>query len=591
MDTSESTGGAWQYREGGTRAWLNHVTSQNGRSSRTQFRSTSFEMSSDSAMTPGIRSLPPLSSVLDDQPKRFQPTSTLPDQARGIGAITQLRALTPTYKRPRLSDGHGRPPSATVEGGFILGDVPSPDSPTRKQRQQPRQRYHQSADDRKAQCSHCALIGPLVRQGSELPKRAQELVDADIEGSLTWAATVIFAGVSLIKDLVAMQMREARGSAYYGDGTHPTHPQQGGLEPAFPNPVHKVPLEAKENPEGLQSSRSVSNPFLNERALYPTESLLTTTAEKQTLENAEDSRPHFDTDFSHVPPSPGTPLQRQNNLAKPQSAMLQPSPSMIQQLSILKKTSLSQSPDYGMTPAHVTHLKDLQHQISTKTLALQTLQREHDALLATFSRQQTRSATLDKKTKVAEQEIKTLTEEKIQLESQVEFLESQVDELNKGKEESHHQSAASNAQYMQIMAMSSRLQAQGAADMKRWKAEKEEWEKEKQQLKGRIEELESQVAGSGRDSNRTGLGGQEASVAVTSEDQEPSLSDADILASTSLEVLKAEIMRLRKRCGDMETNLLELRDGAAQLDHVMQRFSSFSDRVKAIALPQEVPGP
>jgi predicted nuclease with TOPRIM domain len=131
------------------------------------------------------------------------------------------------------------------------------------------------------------------------------------------------------------------------------------------------------------------------------------------------------------------------------------------------------SPPSASQSAQAAHLQDLQHQISTKTLALQTLQREHDNLLAAFSRQQTRCATLDKKSQVSDNEINSLTEEKIRLQAQVEALEAQVEDLVKSRDEAHKQSVANGAQYMQIMSHSSRLQAQGAADLKRWKTEKE----------------------------------------------------------------------------------------------------------------------
>lgn len=109
-----------------------------------------------------------------------------------------------------------------------------------------------------------------------------------------------------------------------------------------------------------------------------------------------------------------------------------------------------------------------------KVLAFQTPQREHDSLLATYSHQQTRWLALGRKTKVSDDEIRMLTEEKTKLQSQVEALEAQVNELAKSKEEVHRQSAASGAQYMRIVAMSARLQAQSAEDLRRCKAENEE---------------------------------------------------------------------------------------------------------------------
>jgi hypothetical protein len=243
---------------------------------------------------------------------------------------------------------------------------------------------------------------------------------------------------------------------------------------------------------------------------------------------------------------------------------------------------LSPSPSVSTSAALAAHLQDLQHQISTKTLAFQTLQREYEGLLGTFSRQQTRYATLDKKTKVSDVEIKTLAEEKIRLQSQVEALESQVEELIKGKEESHQQSVASGAQYMQIMAMSSQLQVQGVSDSRRWKVEKEKWEKEKQELAKRIKDLEAAAS-----LNRESDSRQPISFGITTASGSPgfelqtsSSATDEALASTSLTTLRSEIIRLCKCCQDMELMLDGLAHEAKDLDNFVHKFMNFSRRLK-----------
>jgi chromosome segregation ATPase len=243
---------------------------------------------------------------------------------------------------------------------------------------------------------------------------------------------------------------------------------------------------------------------------------------------------------------------------------------------------LSPSPNVSTSAALAAHLQDLQHQISTKTLAFQTLQREYESLLGTFSRQQTRYVTLDKKTKVSDMEIKTLAEEKIRLQSQVEALESQVEELIKGKEESHQQSVASGAQYMQIMAMSSRLQAQGVSDSRRWKAEKEKWEKEKQELTKRIKNLEaaSSLTRESDSGQPISFGITTASASAGFEFHTSSSATDDALASTSLTTLRSEIIRLRKCCQEMESMLNGFADEAKDLDNFVHKFMNFSRRLK-----------
>ena len=214
---------------------------------------------------------------------------------------------------------------------------------------------------------------------------------------------------------------------------------------------------------------------------------------------------------------------------------------------------------------HNAHLQDLQHQISTKTLALQTLQREHDQLLGAFSRSQIRCSTLDKKSQVSDHEINSLTEERIRLQAQVETLEVQVEELVKAKDEVHRQTTANAAQWRQIVAMSSQLQAQGAEETKRYKSDRESWERDRDGLQHRIAELES----------------GKLTVADTSRSADSAVStlSGDILASTSLETLRAEIVRLRSKCADMEVALQELRRVAEQMDQVMGEFANIRERI------------
>ncbi|KAK2765409.1 hypothetical protein FQN54_008255 [Arachnomyces sp. PD_36] len=245
------------------------------------------------------------------------------------------------------------------------------------------------------------------------------------------------------------------------------------------------------------------------------------------------------------------------------------------------------APPGHTSSAHNAHVQDLQHQVSTKTLALQTLQREHDSLLAAFSRHQTSYSTLDKKTKVADVEIKELTEEKISLQSQVDSLESQVEELSKNKEDAHQQSVSSGAQYMKIMAMSSRLQAQSASDQKKWKAEKQEWETEKEKLLKRIESLEM-----GNENVKDSAQLQSTLPGVPSDgSSETNLPDRTFHFSNDLEsmapdALRSEIISLRQRCHEMETVLKELVQETESLNEVIQELTCVSGRISQKIRPE-----
>ncbi len=222
------------------------------------------------------------------------------------------------------------------------------------------------------------------------------------------------------------------------------------------------------------------------------------------------------------------------------------------------RTGSSEYTQYSPTTtqaAHHTHLQDLQHQISTKTLALQTLQREHDQLLAAFSRSQIRCTALDKKSQVSDHEINTLAEDKIRLQQQVEGFESQVSELMRSRDDMHQQSSADGAQWRQIVAMSSQLQIKGADEQRRFRLEQETWDRERLSLQKRIDELES-----GKD-NLPETGTVSGSTTPVANDP--------ILTSGSIEVLREEIIRLRHRCAELEVMLQELAGEAEQIENAI----------------------
>lgn len=217
--------------------------------------------------------------------------------------------------------------------------------------------------------------------------------------------------------------------------------------------------------------------------------------------------------------------------------------------------------------AHHTHLQDLQHQISTRTLALQTLQREHDQLLAAFSRSQIRCTALDKKSQVSDHEINTLTEDKIRLQQEVETMESQVRDLMKSRDAVHQQSSADGAQWRQIMAMSGQLQLKGADEARRFKDERENWEAERESLRRRIEELES---------------GKEAlpETRTVSGSTTPVANDS-ILTSDSIETLRAEVIRLRRKCTELELLLQELASEAGSIESAINAMESVRNALTA----------
>ena len=266
----------------------------------------------------------------------------------------------------------------------------------------------------------------------------------------------------------------------------------------------------------------------------------------------------------------GFSLPSPSSLESPMPPTPLNNPTLIGASSPPPRTSGSGQPD----PAHKLHLQDLQHELSKKSLALMTLKTEHETLLSAYSRQQTRCITLDKKSKVSDNEINTLTEEKLRLQDQVESLESQVEELLRARDDAQKRNVADSQQYMQIMAMSSKLQAQSAEETRRWKAEREKWEQEKSTLAARIQRLENQnVHSTTPDPTIKGSGVLNRS--DTSDDQVDFSSDPV--------TLKAEIIGLRKIIEAREKAIQRVTAEAEEIGRVMNSLTMIQVRLSNAA--------
>lgn len=216
----------------------------------------------------------------------------------------------------------------------------------------------------------------------------------------------------------------------------------------------------------------------------------------------------------------------------PHSALMLPSPTSLN-LPVPPGLSAIPSPStFPLSAAHAAHLQELQHQVSVKTLALQTLQREYDNLLQKLERMRTKCATLEKKFEVSDAEINSLTDERERLEKQVESLEKQLEDAQNARDEARSSSAEQASQYMKIMEMAGRLQAQASDDRRRWEMEREK-------LSNRVAELQDanlNAAGSGSllhqertTSTRADL---EADLAISRADIETDLEDTSFGAGS-----------------------------------------------------------
>ncbi|KAI9825217.1 MAG: hypothetical protein M1832_001251 [Thelocarpon impressellum] len=214
------------------------------------------------------------------------------------------------------------------------------------------------------------------------------------------------------------------------------------------------------------------------------------------------------------------------NLVSPSSAnFLSPSPSQTP-----APTSLSTQ---ATVSAQATHLQDLQHKVSIKKLALQTLQQEHDRILTALSRLQSQCGTLEKMRQANKNKIGQLSKERMKLQTQVNALQAQIKELMESRDKAYVQSAARAAR---------------AANNKQWNAEKAKWAETRVEITRRLEELQ----------------------AVTAAHRK----DAPTHRSPSIEALRTELAQLRKGYCPLKGTLQELNGIGQRIEQVIGRLGN-----------------
>jgi len=241
------------------------------------------------------------------------------------------------------------------------------------------------------------------------------------------------------------------------------------------------------------------------------------------------------------------------------------------------------------------HTTVLQHEVSVQKLALSSLQGEHDKLLNAFSRSQIRASTLEKKHAVSDNEIITLTEEKLRLQAQVIELERDVEELGKSRDQFRRSAVQEGAQYVEIIKKASQLEERTAE-------ERRSWNKLKTEMEQKIEELMTQKTAQDMatstpqisESSGTRSIGREALIwnsdssfqriitdIVTpassapegrgdikiepTSDAQPSSKPTDLQPDANKD-LKQEIQRLRDRCEEVENVLQTVREESRNME-------------------------
>lgn len=187
------------------------------------------------------------------------------------------------------------------------------------------------------------------------------------------------------------------------------------------------------------------------------------------------------------------------------------------------------------------HLQDLQHQVSLKSLALQTLQTEYATLLQKLQRERIKSQTIEKKTTVADQEVNELTTRNEELSEQIKTLEIQLQDCERKRDAEREDAAKEKAQWGRMLDMSGRLQSKSAADHQRIAREKAD-------LLQRLATYESSgLQGGHRTDHSTHSGTPQPSLDISSETNISKTTTSTDLDALRIEnrSLQAKVARLR----------------------------------------------
>jgi DNA repair exonuclease SbcCD ATPase subunit len=277
--------------------------------------------------------------------------------------------------------------------------------------------------------------------------------------------------------------------------------------------------------------------------------------------------------------SPGSsfmPPQSPMQAPQPMRSTILPSPSSLNYPNTSTLPSISSPSTVGQTSAQSAHLQDLQHQISVKTLAFQTLQREYDSLLQKLERQRTKCATLEKKFEVSDVEINSLTDEKERLYLQVAALEGQVEGLQQSRDEARCRLIENGTQYMRIMEMANRLQGQSAEDKKKWETEKTEMEQRIRLLEEAMVTGTAQLPSQAENPSHASPG--ENSLVHPHGSATPNASQSE-----TINVLRAEVGRLRSRTQTLETALQTMRRESISIQTAARQLVESSGKLEDVA--------
>lgn len=104
------------------------------------------------------------------------------------------------------------------------------------------------------------------------------------------------------------------------------------------------------------------------------------------------------------------------------------------------------------------HIADLQHQVTLKSLSLQTLQSEYASLLSKLQRLNVKTQAIERKSNVADEEVNHLTNKNEDLTQQLQSLQDQLEESEKRREQEREEASREKDQWLQMLEQQRQLQ-------------------------------------------------------------------------------------------------------------------------------------
>lgn len=241
----------------------------------------------------------------------------------------------------------------------------------------------------------------------------------------------------------------------------------------------------------------------------------------------------------------------------------------------------SPAPSYQAASSHTAsthsatsaHIADLQHQVTLKSLALQTLQSEYASLLQKLQREKVKSQTIEKKTTTATQEVNELSGKNEDLAEQVKHLTSQLETSENKRESERLETQREKDQWSRMLEMSGRLHAKVDAERQRLLGEKETLLLRISHYERELAQRQSQVVTN--EASRTLEAATDAQLAdsTTASEHHALNRESDVNASET-QMLRRENATLNGRIESFRAALRQIQEQSTTFQHmsgVLQR--------------------